>query len=406
MKSAISVLAVLSYALCLLPSCDRTGDTGKPLEVVRGVTGTEIRIGSSLALSGHASYLGTQMLRGALSYINHINEQGGIHGRKIKIIAHDDGYDPPRCVANTQKLIVQDKVFALFGYVGTPTTVKIIPLLQQAKIPLIGIFTGANALREPFHRYIINIRASYYQETGAAVKRLVEDLGIRKVAVFYQYDAYGFDGLKGTELALKRYGLAPVATASYIRGTMEVGQGFDKIVTSGAETVVMIGTYGPCAKFIRLAKARGFDPIFVNVSFVGADELARELGNDGEGVLITQVVPPPEGEVLVPAAKDYARLLAKYYPDDAPNFVGFEGFINARILVKGLSYAGRDITREGFIDATENLKGYFVGIGAKVSFGPNDHQGLDQVYFTRIKGGKLALVADRDETKRQAHVRE
>jgi len=406
MKSAIRVLAILSCALCLLASCDRAGDTVQSSEVIRGVTDTEIRIGSSLALSGHASYLGTQTLHGALSYINDINEQGGIHGRKIKLIAYDDGYDPPRCVANTQRLIIQDKVFTLFCYVGTPTTVKIIPLIQEAKVPLVGIFTGANALRDPFHRYIINIRASYYQETCAAVKRLVEDLGIRKIAIIYQYDAYGFDGLKGTELALKRYGLAPVATGSYIRGTMDVEEGHNKIATSGAEAVVMICTYDPCAKFIRLAKARDFDPIFLNVSFVGADELARELGKDGEGVLITQVVPPPEERVLLPAAEDYAYLLAKYYPDDTPNFAGFEGFINAKILVEGLRRAGRDITREGFIDAIETLRNYYLGIGAKVSFGPNDHQGLDQIYFTRIKGGKLVLVTDWDEMKRRVGVQE
>ena len=163
-----------------------------------------------------------------LSYIRHINDTGGIHDRHIKLIVYDDGYDPPRCVTNTQKLIVHDNVFCLFSYVGTPTTVKIIPLITEAKIPMVGMFTGANALRNPLNRYLINIRASYYQETGAAVRHLVETMGLTRIAVFYQYDAYGFDGLKGTEMALKGYDLLPVATGTYIRGHWMSKRGWTK----------------------------------------------------------------------------------------------------------------------------------------------------------------------------------
>ncbi|MCK4727720.1 MAG: ABC transporter substrate-binding protein, partial [Desulfobacterales bacterium] len=285
-------------------------------------------------------------------------------------------------------------------YVGTPTSVKIIDIVEEAKIPLLGLFTGANALREPFKRYIINVRAPYYQETGAVVKHLIEDLGIKKVAVFYQDDAYGLDGLEGARLGLKKYGLAPVATGTYIRGTLNVEDGLNKIIPSGAEAVIMIGTYDPCAKFIKLAKLKGFNPVFHNVSFVGADELAKKLGKEGEGVIITQVVPPPEERVLLPAAKDYARLLAKYYPHCMPTFVGFEGFVNAKILVEGLRRAGRELSREGFIDAIDTLDRYFVGIGAKISFGPNDHQGLEQVYFTKIKDGKVSMFTDWKELKK------
>jgi branched-chain amino acid transport system substrate-binding protein len=400
MKHLVRIFSTLFFLLLLVFSCDKAPKPKVGAGPVPGITDTKILLGSSLALGGHASFLGTQTLHGALSYLNYINEQGGIHGRKIKVITYDDGYDPPRCVANTQKLINKDKVFALFCYVGTPTSVKIIPIVEEAKIPLLGLFTGANTLREPFKRYIINVRASYYQETGTVVKHLVEDLGIKKIAVFYQYDAYGFDGLKGTEIALKKYGLAPVATGSYIRGTLDVEDGLNKIIPSSAEAVIMIGTYDPCAKFIKLAKSKGFNPIFHNVSFVGADELARKLGKKGEGVIITQVVPPPEERILLPAAEDYARLLAKYYPQSTLTFVGFEGFVNAKILVEGLRRSGRELTREGFIDAIDTLERYFVGIGAKVSFGPNDHQGLGQVYFTKIKDGKVTMFTDWKGLKR------
>ena len=402
-----SLLILMFLVLFFLSSCNRTQDSDSSSQQTPGVSEHEILIGSSLALGGHAGYLGTQTLHGALSYINYVNEQGGVYGRKIKIIAYDDGYDPPRCVANTQKLIVDDHVFSLFCYVGTPTTVKIIPMVEQAKIPLVGMFTGANALRDPLSKYLINVRASYYQETGAAVKHLVEDLDIKRVAVFYQYDAYGFDGLKGTELALQKYGLAPVARGSYIRGTLEVGEGLDKIMASEAEAVVMIGTYDPCAKFIKLSRARGFDPIFYNVSFVGANELARRLGKDGEGVIITQVVPPPElpeTQNLLWGAEEYSELLKRYYPKDEPNFVGLEGYINARVLVEGLKRAGKNLNRKGFIEALESIQNYDLGIANTLSFSETDHQGLERVYFTRIQNGKFTLITDWKKIKQERSV--
>jgi ABC-type branched-subunit amino acid transport system substrate-binding protein len=310
-------------------------------------------------------------------------------------------------VANTQKLIVEDDVFALFCYVGTPTTVKIIPIVEEAKVPLVGMFTGANALREPINRYIINVRASYYQETGTAVKHLVEDLGIRKIAIFYQYDAYGFDGLKGTEIALKGYGLAPVARGTYFRGTLDVEEGLDKIIGSGAEAVIMIGTYDPCAKFIRLSKDAGFNPLFHNVSFVGAEELARKLGKEGEGVIVSQVVPPPElpeSRTLLWGALEYAELLKAHFPGDEPNFVGLEGFINAKVLVEGLKRAGWNLDRERFIDAIESINNHDIGIANTLSFSPTDHQGLERVYFTRIENGRFVLVTDWQRIKRELQV--
>jgi ABC-type branched-subunit amino acid transport system substrate-binding protein len=357
-----------------------------------GVTPYEIVIGSSLALGGHAEFLGNQYLRGAMCLIEQTNKDGGIHNRKIKIIAYDDGYDPPRCVNNTKRLIFKDKVFCLFCYVGTPTTVKIIDIVEENKIPLLGLFTGADKLRFPFRHYIFNVRSSYYQETNAVVRYFVEEKGLRRLAVFYQYDDYGFDGLKGTQIALQKYGLTPVATGSFVRGTLDIEDALDKIQASGAQAVIMIGTYSPCAKFIKEARARKYDPLFHNVSFVGADKLVEELGDAGEGVLVTQVVPPPTQRILLPATEQYSRLLNQYYPQDEPNFVSFEGFINARILIEALRRTGRDITREGFIRAMESIKEHYVGIGAVINFGPRDHQGIDDVYLTEIKSGRLQLI--------------
>lgn len=357
-----------------------------------GVTPNEILIGSSLALGGHASFLGTQYLHGAMCLVEQTNREGGIHHRKIRVIAYDDGYDPPRCVANTKKLIFKDRVFCLFCYVGTPTTVKIIDIVEENKIPLLGNFTGADKLRFPFRHYIFNVRSSYYQETDAVVRYFVEEKGLRRIAVFYQYDDYGFDGLKGTQIALQKYGLTPVTTGSFVRGTLDIEEALDKIQASKAQAIVMIGTYSPCAKFIKEARARGYSPLFHNVSFVGADKLVQELGDAGEGVLITQVVPPPTERILLPATEQYSRLLSQYYPQDTPNFVSFEGFINARVLIEALRRAGRDISREGFIRALESIKEHYVGIGAVINFGPRDHQGIDDVYLTKVSKGQLELL--------------
>lgn len=385
-------IIIIGWLIGMVMACSSNHEDPLSTTLLQGITSDQITVGSSLALGGHAGYLGTQTLHGAMAYIRHVNASGGIHGRKIHVIAYDDGYDPPRCVTNTQKLIIEDKVFALFGYVGTPTTVKILPLVDEARIPVVGMFTGANALREPHNRYVINVRASYYQETGAAVKHLVEELKLQKIAVFYQYDAYGFDGLKGTEIALRPYGLVPVATGTFIRGTLDVDDGLRKIMAARAEAVVMIGTYEPCAKFIHLAREKGFSPVFYNVSFVGADELARLLGHVDAKIIVTQVVPPPEltqSDQTLWGAREYVALLRRYYPSDRPNFVSLEGYINAKVLVEGIRRAGRELNRETFINAIESIHELDLGIANLLSFSPSDHQGLERVYFTYLQDGKF-----------------
>lgn len=390
------IYSLYGYLRLGMPPIEEKMDIGpaQPTTVASGpgISPDEILIGSSLALGGHASFLGTQYLHGAMCLIQKINDEGGIHNRKIRVITYDDEYDPPRCVANTNRLIHKDKVFCLFCYVGTPTTLKIIDIVEENKIPLLGIFSGADKLRFPFRHYIFNVRSSYYQETNAVVRYFIEEKGLRRIAVFYQYDDYGFDGLKGTQIALQKYDLSPVTTGSYIRGTLDIEEALDKIQASRAQAVIMIGTYSPCAKFIKEARARKYNPLFYNVSFVGADKLVQELGDAGEGVLITQVVPPPTERILLPACEQYSRQLARYYPDDRPNFVSFEGFINARVLIEALRRTGRDITREGFIRALESIKEHYVGIGTAISFGPRDHQGIDDVYFTEVRNGQIQLL--------------
>jgi len=362
-----------------------------------GITDSEIIIGSSSALTGHASFLGTQYIHGSLAYINEVNAQGGIHGRKIKLITYDDQYEPEKTVANTQKLILEDKVFILFDYVGTPTSVRIIDMVEEAKVPLLGLFTGAEELRTPFRPYIFNVRASYYDETGAAVDYFVRKLGFKRVAVFYQDDAFGMAGLKGVEIGLNKYDLKPVATGTYVRGTEDVENALEKIMSSNPEAIVMTGTYTPLAKFVKLYKEKGYDPYFHSVSFVGADAFASELLGRGistsDKIIVTQVVPDPyeTSAIYLKTVKNYRDLTAKYFPEDKPNYVGLEGYVNAVILVKVLKDAGRDLSRDKFIKTIESLKEYSVGVGIPANYGPNDHQAFDRVYFSSLNNGRFQL---------------
>lgn len=358
----------------------------------QGISDQEILIGSSLALSGHASSLGTSYLHGALSYLNEINKQGGIYGRKIRLISYDDQYDPPQTIINTQKLLNEDGVFALFNFVGTPTAIRIIPIVEEANVPLLGILSGANILREPPNKYIFNIRSSYFQETEMAISFFVDRLHLKKIAVFFQGDAYGSDGLEGTKIALKKRGMEPVSFESYTRGTENVENAVEKIASSGAEAVVMIGTYTPSAKFVRLAKQKNPQLLFHSVSFVGAKEFVYKLEEDTSNVYITLVVPPPESSDQFEDVKKFNDTFLKYYPEEKPSPEAFEGFINAKVLIEALRKCGEYPNRNNFIASLESLRSFSIGTDDNVTFGPSDRQGLDKAYLTSIKDGNLFVV--------------
>lgn len=366
--------------------------TSTSTSTVPGVTATQILLGSSSALSGPAASLGTNLISGANVALNEINDTGGINGRTLKMISYDDQYDPPKAVENTQKLINQDKVFSLFNYVGTPTGVKIMPLLQEGQIPLVGMFTGAEVFRDPLQKYIFNVRGSYYQETELATRYFVSDLGFKSVAVFYQADAFGLAGLEGAKIALDKRGLKPVALGSFERNTVNVEDAANTIAASNADAIIMIGTYTPLAKFVNLVKKQKPQMLFHTVSFVGPESFVAELGKDTRNVYVSQVVPPTYYSELFDSVRTYTEGLAKYQPGTAPTFGGLEGYVNTKVLAEGLRLAGRNLTREGFIKALESMENYDVGIGVNVSFSPTNHQGLDKVYFTSFDNDNFVIV--------------
>jgi ABC-type branched-subunit amino acid transport system substrate-binding protein len=352
----------------------------------QGVSSDKILLGQSVALTGPAAELGIQMRNGAKTYFDHINAQGGVHGRKIELITLDDGYEPTRTAPNTKKLIEESKVFALFGYVGTPTSSAAMPIFTEAKVPFFGAFTGAELLRQPFNRYIFNVRASYYDETDKIVEQVVSTGG-KNIAVFYQNDAYGQAGLKGVEIAMTKRSMKISATGTVERNTVDVGGAVKGISTASPDAVVMIGAYKACAEFIRQMKRAGSGSTFYNVSFVGAKALADELGKEGPGVAISQVVPFPWAP-SIPVVKEYQQLSAKAGLKDY-NFSAVEGFVAAKIFVEGLKRAGKDLNREKFIDALERMGDVDIG-GFFAGFTPQNHSASRFVDLTIIgRDGKF-----------------
>jgi len=340
--------------------------------VENGVYDSFVVLGQSAAFTGPAAALGTEYRRGAVLYFDHVNSGGGVHGRSIFLLSLDDGYEPVRTVENTQKLIEHDQVFSLFGYVGTPTSKAALPLFTDAGVPFFAPFAGAELLREPVNRYVFNVRASYFQETGVLVDYLVER-GLTDVAVFYQDDSYGQAGLEGVRRALDRHGLHIGATGTVQRNTTDVAQAVSQIQVAAPDAVIMISAYKSCAEFIRQARKAGLDSLFLNVSFVGSKSLAMDLWLDARGVIVSQVVPFPADE-SIPVVKEYNALLRAASQQGVVSYGSLEGFIAAKVFVQGLEQAGRDLTRETLIAAFEDLGTLDVG-GFNVGWGPQGHPG-------------------------------
>ena len=345
-----------------------------------GVTADRILLGQAAVFSGPAAQLGIQMRNGILAYFKEVNERGGVNGRKLELVTEDDKYEPSVAPLASRKLIEERKVFALMGYVGTPTGVAHLPVVTQAKVPLVGMFTGAEALRVPFNRYIYHVRASYYDETDKIVEQVVSTGG-KKIAVFYQDDAYGQAGLKGTEIAMTKRGLKIGALGKFERNTVKVEGAVKTLAAAQPDAIVMIGAYAACAEFIKQMKKAGSASQFYNVSFVGSTALASALGKEGVGVAISQVVPFPWG-LAVPVVKEYQALAKKAGFTDY-NFGALEGFITAKVMVEGLKRTGRDLTRERFIDAMDKMQDVDLG-GFYISYSPTNHQGSKFVDLTII----------------------
>ena len=346
-----------------------------------GVFDDYILFGQSAAFSGLASELGINMRLGIKAAFEEVNTRGGVNGRLLELKFMDDAYEPEAAISNTQKLI-EERVFALIGAVGTPTSRSATPVAAAEGIPYVAPFTGAAFLRDPEWKNIVNLRASYNQETEEMVERLTNDLGVQRVAVMYQDDSYGRAGYQGAQSALARRGMEPVSVGLYPRNTLAVKTGLLDLRRGNPEAVIIIGAYQPVAALISWARFTGLDPVFMTVSFVGSNALAEELGPSGEGVFVTQVVPFPTDSGL-PIVQSYHSALLDYAPFAVPGFVSFEGYLAGRLAIAALERCGQDVTRQCFIDSIN--QGEVIDLdGFKLDFGPEDNQGSDEVFLTVI----------------------
>jgi branched-chain amino acid transport system substrate-binding protein len=354
-----------------------------PAHAEDGVSADTIVFGQAAVLEGPAAALGTGMRLGLNAAFDEINAKGGVHGRKIKLISVNDGYEPDRAIAATKKLIEDDKVFALVGAVGTPTSAAAQPIATAAKVPFMGAFTGAGFLRNPKLDNVINVRASYDAETEAWVKHLTEDLKISKIAIFYQDDAFGRAGLSGFKKAMEKRSMEIAAEATYERNTVAVKTALLALKRAEPEAVVIVGAYKPVAEFIKLSRKVSFNPVFVNISFVGANALAKELGNEGNGVIVSQVVPFP-GDASLKVVADYQAALKAADPKAAPEFVSLEGYLVGRLAIAALDKAGPDVTRASLIKAIKETGKFDIG-GLPMTFSAEKNEGLDKVFMTIIQ---------------------
>ncbi|HEY4067877.1 MAG TPA: ABC transporter substrate-binding protein [Burkholderiaceae bacterium] len=347
---------------------------------------TPLVLGQSAPLTGPAGELGLQMNAGARIFFNALNAQGGVNGTPVELRVADDGYEPDRCKANTEKFI-RDDVFGLFGYVGTPTSLAALPLVVDAKMPFFGPVTGAEALRDPLHKTVFHLRASYFDETALIVKQLTS-LGLTRIGVFYQNDAYGKAGLEGMTRALKAQKLAPVALGTVERNAVDVAQAVKDIAPKMPEAVVQISAYKSCAAFIRASRKAGYGGQFFNVSFVGTQALADELGKDANGIVVSQVVPFPFS-MTTPIAREYLDAVHKAGGGAQPNYSSMEGYLAAKVLAEGLKRAGRNPTRDTLVAGLETIQNLDVG-GFAVKFGPHSHVASSFVELSMLTGdGKV-----------------
>ncbi len=371
---------------------------------VPGVTDTQVLFGQSAAFSGPAEELGKNMEFGIRAAFQEVNEPGqvdtprGVHGRQLNLLSLDDAYEPEAAISNTRQLIQKHGVFALIGAVGTPTSRSAVPVAFEAGVPYIAPFTGAELLRNPDLVNVINLRASYYQETEEMVERLTTDLGVTRIAVLYQDDSYGRAGYNGVRLALEKRSMEMAAIGVYTRNTTAVKAALLDLRRGDPQAVIMIGAYQPVASLIKWARQTDFNPIFMTVSFVGSNALAQELGPDGAGVFVTQVVPFPTDSTL-PIVKDYLRATREFSSWHEPGFVSLEGYLAGRLAIAALERAGPQPTRAGFLDSIRNT-GMIDLSGFELLFG-EDNQGSDEVFLTMIgQDGTYQSVSSLREVER------
>lgn len=366
----ITVLAVMTASL-----------TWEARAADPGVFPDRIVFGQAAVMEGPASALGTGMRDGILAAFGEANAAGGVKGRKLELVVRDDGYEPGKAAVAARQLLNDDKVFALIGPVGTPTSAAMEPIVAAANVPFIGPFTGAEFLRNPYKPHVVNVRASYFQETEEMLERLTKDLKHERISILYQNDAFGRAGLAGVQRAMAKRKMELTGEATFERNTTAVKRSLIELRKGNPQAIIIIGPYAPAGEFIRAAKKINLKTVFVNISFVGSDALASDLGSDGAGVVVTQVVPFPR-DTSIPLVAAYQKALSTHLPKAWPGFISLEGYMVGRLAIMALQKLEGEPTRAALLK-TLSEGNYDLG-GVTLGFGPNDNQGSDTVFLTMI----------------------
>ncbi len=390
---SICRVVILLVATTLLSPARAETDKPAAIESRQGITDSEILIGQTAALTGVAKGLGINMRLGILAALKEVNAAGGVHGRKLRLVSKDDGYEPEQTITNIHELIDKEKVFTLVGGVGTPTSKAALPIVAKTSLLYIGPFTGASFLRTSHLDTVINVRASYAQETKEMVTRLRKDLNIRRIAVLYQNDSYGFDGLRGVQAAVQEVeGTKLVSSGTYRRNTLAVKTALLDIKRGKPQAVISIGSYLPVATFIKWANKIGMRAtVFMAVSFTGVTPMAAQLRNNRGRVFVTQVVPPPDN-LKSPLVINYRKALKAVDARAQPGFISLEGYVVGRLVAAALQKAGADVDHSSFLKAFKAVRTTFAIDDLRLTYAKDDNQGSDSVFLTRIYRGKITPV--------------
>jgi len=381
-KSVVSLL-LLASLFCIRPGACETGVTDK-----------EILLGVSNVQSGSNEFYGKQTTIGFKALMDAVNEKGGINGRKIRVITEDDRYEPDGAISCFQKLVSQG-VFGIGGIVGSTCLARYLPMAMNFKVPVAGYYAGPIFAGEPVKRYCFTARASYRDEVKAQVDHLWNDLHIRRIAVIYQNDPFGADLLEGVKQELQKYGSEVVAAGSYTRNQNNIAEAVEAVKKADPEAVILAAVYNPCAQVVKLAKETKWNPIFVINSGSGVDVFITEAGANAEGIILSEVAPPPS-RIDLPLIKAYLSALKQYYPKEKPNFVSLRGYIDGLIFIEGLKHTGKDLTRDKFVDALEKIHHEDVGLGKgmALNYSPTDHLGFHNVFWGVIRNGEVVSFSD------------
>jgi branched-chain amino acid transport system substrate-binding protein len=401
---ALTVLLVLIFILSgwsrrcnNLNQAAAAADSGEK----NGVTSTEVLLGSCAPLTKALGEAGKQSVGHAKAYLDYINDQGGVHGRKIKLVSYDDCYEPEKGVECFDQIVNKDKVFAAVFFVGSATAAKYVRMAESNHIPIVGILSGASFLHAPFKPYVFAIRTSYDHEYKIIVDHLWKDLNARKIAVIYQNDALGAAVLSAVNTALATHGTTPVAVGSFTRNVENIDDPLASVRSANPDVVLVAAVYGGLAKFCKACETAGWHPLIVTGSHVDAEEFVKRAGKEAEGVVSVQVVPPVSRDDL-PTVTLYKKILKKYAPTERPTIAGLEGFVNAMVVVEGLKRAGNDLTRSKFMDGLESIHNLDIGLGPtfKLNYSPNQHKGFDCVCYTVVRKGITVEFTDWKEIKK------